>query len=138
VLRQTLPVHAVDEWFEQQLLALFEKQQELATLSLRRKIGGLREAVMVALRNRIERQASQLPAEMVSKWEEARKALTRAGRLVELGGNKLEDLTADLGFLCDQILEATASLTAEEWNETKARSFQLRDLLVKVGTCRSG
>jgi hypothetical protein len=60
------------------------------------------------------------------------KALTHAGHLVELGGSRCQDLTADLAFLDDQILEATASLAADQWNTAKFELFQLGDLLVKV------
>lgn len=86
----------------------------MATLSLRRKIGGLREAVIAALRSRIERQSSQLPREILSKWEEANQVLTRADRLTEVARRQCEALTSDLGFLSDQVLEAAASLAAFE------------------------
>lgn len=44
----------LNRWFEQEIVPLFDKRQELRTASVRRKIGALREAVEVALRSRLK------------------------------------------------------------------------------------
>jgi GTP-binding protein EngB required for normal cell division len=62
-----LPVHPVsvlpsctemlDEWFENQIVPLYARAQELRSASLQRKIGALRDAVAVALEARLGRGA---------------------------------------------------------------------------------
>jgi GTP-binding protein EngB required for normal cell division len=55
------PTHfgLLDDWFKQYILPLYERHQELAQESLRRKIGVLREAVQTALRTRLERSETK-------------------------------------------------------------------------------
>jgi len=63
--RLDLPVHPVsvvpscrdmlDDWFENQILPLYARSQELRAASLRRKIGALRDSVAAALEARLRR-----------------------------------------------------------------------------------
>lgn len=75
-----LPVHPVsvlpsckqmlDEWFENQIVPLYARSQELRAASQRRKIGALRESVVAALEARLRKRE---PASAESK-EKARAA----------------------------------------------------------------
>jgi GTP-binding protein EngB required for normal cell division len=47
-----------DAWFASELRPLLDSHRELAAASLRRKIGGLREALLAALRRRVARTSS--------------------------------------------------------------------------------
>jgi GTP-binding protein EngB required for normal cell division len=62
-----LPVHPVsvrpshrtllDRWFEEEILPLYSRSQELRAASLQRKIGSLRESVVFVLSNKIQRDS---------------------------------------------------------------------------------
>jgi GTP-binding protein EngB required for normal cell division len=62
-----IPVHPVsvrpshrtllDRWFEEEILPLFSRSQELRAASLQRKIGSLRESVVFVLSNKIQRDS---------------------------------------------------------------------------------
>jgi GTP-binding protein EngB required for normal cell division len=52
----------LNRWFEEQILPLYSKAQELKTSSLRRKIGALRESVIAALQVRLQRNHMQPPS----------------------------------------------------------------------------
>ncbi|HEX5422092.1 MAG TPA: dynamin family protein [Candidatus Acidoferrales bacterium] len=64
--RLDLPVHPMsamtshramlDEWFQAEILPLYVRAQELKAASLRRKIGGLRESVVAALKVSVRRE----------------------------------------------------------------------------------
>ena len=47
-----------DEWFERELKPLLESHREQATASLKRKAGGLREAVLNTLKARLQGQVA--------------------------------------------------------------------------------
>jgi len=87
-----LPVHPVsvrpshrnllDQWFEEEILPLYSRSQELRAASLQRKIGMLRESVVFILRNKIQRsrhESSGTPEET----HEVEARLRRATGLIE-------------------------------------------------------
>lgn len=49
--------HMLDDWFENQIVSLYARSQELRAASLRRKIGALRDSVAAALEARLRRGA---------------------------------------------------------------------------------
>jgi len=134
-----VPVHPVsvvgpesrlaDEWFERSLLPMFERQQELASLSLRRKIGALREAVIAALSNRLERQAGRPTPEMQAKWEEANLALTRGAGLLDGTWRQNEDLASEMSRDIDAILETAAEYLAKTGAERRNGSFRAGEVV---------
>lgn len=50
--------HLLDKWFQTDIYPLYEKGQQLAAESIRRKTGALKEAVVAALKARVERSGS--------------------------------------------------------------------------------
>jgi len=66
-----LPVHPVsvrpshrallDRWFEEEILPLYSRSQELRAASLQRKIGLLRESVVFVLQSRLHRTRTRVP-----------------------------------------------------------------------------
>ena len=85
-----MPVHPVsvrpshrnllDRWFEDEILPLYSRSQELRASSLQRKIGMLRESVVFVLRNKIQRSRHESPGDT----EEIRAVETRLRRATGL------------------------------------------------------
>src|SRR5438094_5586887 len=92
-LRIDPPVHAVsvfgadaalcDQWFETELRPFLAQHHELAVLSQKRKIGGLREAVIGALERRLQGGPEAASGESAVVSEEATEALRNGYRILE-------------------------------------------------------
>jgi len=91
--RVDLPVHPVsvlpscrdmlNEWFENQIIPLYARSQELRAASLRRKIGTLRDSVAASLEARL-RRGGQSPSGSKEHAEEAESLLRKTtGRIEE-------------------------------------------------------
>ena len=71
-----------DEWFERELKPLLERHREQATASLKRKAGGLREAVLNTLKARLQGQVVGATAASREQVTEATTLLRKADALV--------------------------------------------------------
>jgi GTP-binding protein EngB required for normal cell division len=93
----------VDQWFEQEILPLYERHRQLAEESLRRKIGALRDALEGALQSKSRRAAPQ--AEDAALREAETQLRRAAGRVQETL------------YLCEQLAAEVAhkSEAAIEW-----------------------
>jgi hypothetical protein len=87
-------VHLSTKWFEEEIMPLYSRLQELRTSSLTRKIGVLRESVVATLqfRTRKSSQAPILPDEATRSIEES---LRQARGLIE-----------DTRIRCERIIES--------------------------------
>jgi GTP-binding protein EngB required for normal cell division len=106
-----LPVHLVsvrgadvalcERWFENELQPVLARHKELAAASLKRKVGGLREAVAGALQRRTERV--ELP-----DAAPALQALREGETLLEAAERNARDAGRDMTGLAAPILDAVA------------------------------
>lgn len=107
-----LPVHPVsvrpshrnllDAWFNDEILPLYSRSQELRAASLQRKIGTLRESVVAALRLQLRRSRERSPLSPDHiRAVEAR--LRRATGLIEqtrlVGDREIEKMTGDIPMI---------------------------------------
>jgi len=93
-LNLDLTVHAVSvvqeskqlltRWFEEDIEPLYNQRQELKVRSIRRKLGGLRQSVEIALRGRLRRK-DQIPLKKIEQLRVVEGELRQAsGRLEEM------------------------------------------------------
>ena len=93
-LNLDLTVHAVSvvreskelltRWFEEDIAPLYTQRQELKVRSIRRKLGGLRQSVEIALRGRLRRK-DQIPLKRIEQLRVVEGELRQAsGRLEEI------------------------------------------------------
>jgi GTP-binding protein EngB required for normal cell division len=93
-LNLDLTVHAVSvvqeskelltRWFEDDIAPLYNQRQELKVRSIRRKLGGLRQSVEIALRGRLRRK-DQIPLKTIEQLRVVEGELRQAsGRLEEM------------------------------------------------------
>jgi hypothetical protein len=125
-LNLNLTVHAVSvvpesrelltHWFEEDISPLYSQRQELKMRSIRRKLGGLRQSVEIALRGRLRRK-DQIPLKKVEQLREIEAELRQAsGRLEEM--KKTARLVADeLEYAGSRkILRTAAASLVESWS----------------------
>jgi GTP-binding protein EngB required for normal cell division len=121
-----LPVHPVsalassrtvlDQWFQTEILPLYERCRELKAASVRRKIGALRDSVAASLAIQIRRSRG-LSGEDRDKIREIEAGLRRAtGRVTETR-NRLERDIRALGRSSELLLERAALRLTEKWAE---------------------
>lgn len=111
----------LDCWFQEAILPLFARSQELKAASLRRKIGALRESVVLTLRSRLRlTDKRSAPAEPRIRDVEAR--LRRAtGKLEETKTESEKDLENVARASSILIDEAARQLTAK-WDQKETRN----------------
>jgi GTP-binding protein EngB required for normal cell division len=104
----------LNRWFEEQIVPLYDRSQELRASSLQRKIGALRESVISALRAELERTStSSRGIRDQIRATEAR--LRRATGLIEKTKGEWEkDLETNAFPLTAGFLAASASLV-DQW-----------------------
>ena len=125
-LNLNLTVHAVSvvpesrelltHWFEEDISPLYSQRQELKMRSIRRKLGGLRQSVEIALRGRLRRK-DQIPLKKVEQLRVIEAELRQAsGRLEEM--KKTARLVADeLEYAGSRkILRTAAASLVESWS----------------------
>jgi GTP-binding protein EngB required for normal cell division len=125
-LNLNLTVHAVSvvpesrelltHWFEEDISPLYSQRQELKMRSIRRKLGGLRQSVEIALRGRLRRK-DQIPLKKVEQLRVIEAELRQAsGRLEEM--KKTARLVADeLEYAGSRkILRMAAASLVESWS----------------------
>lgn len=112
-----VPVHVVsvvsaearlaETWISDQVLPLFQAQRELRAVSLRRKVGALREAVLAALRGRAGRGGRAVTAGGV-EHDQAERALRRIASVMEETGRDCEDTARLLAEATDGVIRKAA------------------------------
>jgi GTP-binding protein EngB required for normal cell division len=120
-----LPVHLVsvvgdhaalcDEWLEKQLMPPVEAHREQAAAVLKRKVGGLREAVIKVLESRLHPGPQTLPAPAGRRVEEAVTALRKADALVEAAQRNGGEIMDDISTLAAEVLTIAAADLAGLW-----------------------
>jgi GTP-binding protein EngB required for normal cell division len=129
--RLELPAHPVSslaahpqmlqEWFEQEILPLYERAQELKAASIRRKVGALRESVVSALRVRLRQKQST--AGRKSEVREIESRLRRVtGKLEELRGTSLREVETLAFQGGSQAFDSAAAALLEWWESRKVSS----------------
>jgi hypothetical protein len=139
----TLSVHPVsimkdhakllDRWFEQEISPLFDRHQELARQSIRRKIGSLREAVATALRLKLERVGKR-PQGRQSKPREIEAELRAAVGKFEEARIICEERTEELRTSVDSALARFAAAIVAQWPRKDLQPRPLGDLGVSILT----
>jgi GTP-binding protein EngB required for normal cell division len=124
-LKLDLTVHAVSvvqeskelltRWFEEEIAPLYSQRQELKIGSIRRKLGGLRQSVEIALRGRLRRK-DQIPRKKIEQLRVVEAELRQAsGRLEEM--KKTARRAADeLEMSSRKTLRIAGSSLVESWS----------------------
>ena len=117
-LRVEAPVHAVsvfgadatlcDRWFESELRPFLAHHHELAITSQKRKIGGLREAVIGALERRLQAVPEAISGESAVLSNEATKALRNGDRILERAQGECFFLTRKITKMQRAIISVAA------------------------------
>src|SRR5438876_7146881 len=121
-LRVEAPVHAVsvfradaalcDRWFESELRPFLAQHHELAITSQKRKIGGLREAVIGALERGLQAAPEAISGESTVLSNEATEALRNGDRILERAQGESFFLTRKIMKMQPQIIDAAAKKIA--------------------------
>ena len=120
-----LPVHLVsvvgadaqlcEEWFESELKPMLESHREAASASLKRKIGLLREAVMDALRVRLDAARGPKTTPKAGDLKQAAEALRGASAILESAEKEGQTLGYNTRGLAPSALQAVATDIASAW-----------------------
>jgi GTP-binding protein EngB required for normal cell division len=125
-LNLDLTVHAVSvvreskelltRWFEEDIAPLYNQRQELKVRSIRRKLGGLRQSVEIALRGRL-RSKDQIPLKKIEQLRVVEAELRQAsGRLEEMK-KTARRVANDLEYAgARKILQIAGASLAESWS----------------------
>jgi GTP-binding protein EngB required for normal cell division len=140
----TLPVHAVsiepthssllDAWLTEVILPLYDQHQQLMQESLFRKIGSLQEAVVTALKLRLNRTGVAVDLDAVDR------ELRRAGGQIAEARELCFQITHAIRGDCEQALIQTATHLTDNWlaGKTGAVSAVVREALEQVAVERAG
>lgn len=131
-----LPVHLVsvvgaearlcDEWFENDLKPLLESHLETSAASLKRKIGGLREAVERTLQARMESARNPMPSG--EQLKQANEAIRNAHAMLEAAQHESRDFADGIRSLAGEIIEGAAEDIAAAWNKTDGKPGNAADI----------
>jgi GTP-binding protein EngB required for normal cell division len=103
----------LDEWFERQIAPLYERHQQLASESVRRKIGALRDAVQAALRSKLGR--TEAPTADLGRLKQVEVDLRKAaGEIPEVLSRGLQ-LSDRICELAPAAIAEAASDMVEHW-----------------------
>src|SRR5881296_1862281 len=121
-LRVEAPVHAVsvfgadaalcDRWFESELRPFLAQHHELAITSQKRKIGGLREAVIGALERGLQAAPEAVSGESTVLSNEATEALRNGNRILERAQGEAFFLTRKITKMQRAIIDVAAERIA--------------------------
>jgi len=119
-----VPVYAVSavagrrelltQWFDAEILPLYQRSQDLKSLSVKRKVGTLRDAVVAALSMRVRRSRGVSGADSGEVREVEARLRRATGRIPQVQNELERDISAfsrDSGWL----LERAAEQLAQEW-----------------------
>ncbi len=121
-LRVEPPVYAVsvfgvdaalcDCWFESELRPFLSRHHELAVISQKRKIGGLREAVIGALERRLQLSSESVSRDTAALSEKATEALRNGDRILERAQSESFLLTRKITKMQRAIIDVAAQRIA--------------------------
>ena len=124
----TIPIHPVsieakqssllEAWLSEVLLPLYERHQQLARESLGRKVGSLREAVVTALRLRLDRAPDANSVDVNQIDSALRQAVGRIAEVRELCLQTAQTVREE----GDRALEAAADALNAKWSEGSSDS----------------
>jgi GTP-binding protein EngB required for normal cell division/cell division septum initiation protein DivIVA len=134
-LHLELPVHLVsvvgadaalcDQWLQNELMPLVEAHRQEAAAALKRKAGGLREAVVTVLQTRLQRGSQASPAPSRQRVEETLAALRKADALLEAAQREGDGLVEGFSTLADGVIEAAAADLARVWMSAEGKSADI-------------
>jgi len=138
-LNLPLPVHLLsvlgadaalcDQWLEDDLMPLVEKHREEADAALKRKVGGLREAVVSVLESRLQGDSLASPAPRVPRVQEAVAALRTADALLEAAQRDGEEIMDGFSTLADDVLDAAATDLTAVWLSVQGKNAEVAKTL---------
>jgi GTP-binding protein EngB required for normal cell division len=108
-----------DQWFDRELKPLLETHREQAAASLKRKVGGLREAVVKTLEARRQSQSAGPTAQPRGNVAEAIAALRNADALLEAAENDAAKLVDDVAYAAPALIELAAAELAAQWRKRR-------------------
>jgi GTP-binding protein EngB required for normal cell division len=124
--------YLTDGWFREQILPLYERHQELARQSVRRKIGALREAVAAALKTRISLSGKEL-----QKEGKDRKRLKAIETRLRKATAKIEETRSACFQITDQVrdlapfaISRAATAVAEIWSKGESAPGRAEETVV--------
>lgn len=106
----------LDEWFENQIVPLYARSQELRVASLQRKIGALRDAVVTALEARL-RKKGPAPAESKDRARAAEDLLRKATGQIEETRSLCNRLVQEAGASLPEAIEKAAKRLLDSWSK---------------------
>ena len=112
-----------DDWFEHELRPLLESHQETAAASLKRKIGGLREAVERTLEVRMESARSPMASPSSEQSKQANEELRNAHAILETAQRAGHEIPDEIRSLVESIIEAAAEDIAVAWTKADGKSM---------------
>lgn len=137
-----IPTHAshLNRWLEQEVLPLLiERHQQLAEQSIRRKIGGLREAVIARLQRRLGQTQGKLvysSAQRQSVEADLRQAIAQ----FETTRITCQQLIDEIGQLSPVAIARAASEIVDGWLSGHARTPDpnnlIKSVLIQIGTAK--
>jgi GTP-binding protein EngB required for normal cell division len=121
-----LAIHAVSvlpegkellaRWFEDDIAPLYCQRQDLKIRSIRRKLGGLRQSVEVALRGRLRRK-DQIPIKKLEQLRVVEAELRQASARLEEMKRTARREADELGYSSSRkMLEIVGSYLVESWS----------------------
>ncbi len=124
----------MDAWFKEQILPLYEKHQDLARQSVRRKIGALREAVTAALKIRINLSGKEQQKEDKDKnrLKAVETRLRKTTGKVEETRSACFQVTDQVRALAPFAIRRAAAAVAEVWSKKVTSSVPIEDLAVST------
>jgi hypothetical protein len=126
------PVHLVsvrgsharlcDEWLESRVRPMLDAHRELTAASLRRKIGGLREALLATLRGRAAGDPGRLAQADPARWRKIEEDLREGTRLLETAGRQVDDWAHAIRDLEGPLIEVAADHIGALWLQRDSAS----------------
>ncbi len=103
------------EWFDSDLRPVLDTHRELTALSLKRKIGGLREALLATLKRRVESRAGESGKMNPARLHEVEHALRSAAQTLEAAQEETRALARNISDLEESLIDTTADDMAAQW-----------------------
>ncbi len=131
-----LPNHRsfLDRWFESEILPLYERSRELKSLSVKRKVGALRDAIVAALSMRRRRNRG-LPSTDPESIRDVELRLRRAtGSITESQVHlerEIEAFSRDTGWLLERAADRLAQAWAREGEGSAKHELEVFETIVR-------
>jgi GTP-binding protein EngB required for normal cell division len=142
-LELDLAVHAVSvvreskellaRWFEQDIAPLYQQRQELKALSIRRKLGRLRQSVEAALRGRLRRQ-DQAPLNQSEQLRTVESELRQAGGRLEAMKDTAKRIAGELEHSTSRVLRTAGTSLVDSWRSPGSTTESSSELVTSAVT----